>query len=693
MKSYEETIASVFAKGDAILESKRIRARRIKRISCTISGICAAAIVGFYAIHSNIDKNNAGLTGNNDNYITEANENVTNVTSGNSVENTTTNTVSTHTTVHSSKSTVSVTVSSKSTSAVNTFSMNSKDPGFNSSTSQTTISTDASYTVSDDERSLEMKKVTAFATAFLTGLSTMPFTANANDNYKLYSMESGEKEVIAQMANYQTDTDIDGNGQFDINDCYQLYLYTDGYVVDDTIKERAEKIADYDHDGGVYPFSDAMLLMKYYILSNPLDTSIFDINNYENHETTPELAAELAQLAEDGYVDKELTYTSSMYFVSNLKFYMRYYGTGYGFLKDMVDRGEASLDINDDGVFDIRDCIDYEIFIENLLYNDPELYAKYGDTLVKDVINWDQDGLFYIYDDSIQGCEHAFPCEFEVIKLPESTIERCADLFGKLGEFGGKYSGRYMAYCYLQNNPLDQAYFNKDYFEQIYSGAVNYDINAAFIFAARTSENIEYTSTFDKVKFGEDFKQYCQDIENGQKSVPDLNFDGKLDYYDYSASITYLNQTFFPIIGETEEEIENNMPFSKKQYDYFAYECDINGDGKSGDIYDIVLIQCYMLMTDDDIFNASACEELNISTEYHSNFELLDDIDIDRNGDANLDGDMDMSDAVIIMQSQANPDKYELTNKGKFNGDIYETGNGITVNDALQVQKKLLGIE
>ena len=52
-----------------------------------------------------------------------------------------------------------------------------------------------------------------------------------------------------------------------------------------------------------------------------------------------------------------------------------------------------------------------------------------------------------------------------------------------------------------------------------------------------------------------------------------------------------------------------------------------------------------------------------------------------------------MSDAVIIMQSQANPDKYELTNKGKFNGDIYETGNGITVNDALQFQKKLLGIE
>ena len=65
-------------------------------------------------------------------------------------------------------------------------------------------------------------------------------------------------------------------------------------------------------------------------------------------------------------------------------------------------------------------------------------------------------------------------------------------------------------------------------------------------------------------------------------------------------------------------------------------------------------------------------------------------------GDANCDGKVDMSDAVLIMQSLSNPDKYGLngsdpthiTEKGQLNGDVYENGtSGITNEDALQIQK------
>lgn len=70
-------------------------------------------------------------------------------------------------------------------------------------------------------------------------------------------------------------------------------------------------------------------------------------------------------------------------------------------------------------------------------------------------------------------------------------------------------------------------------------------------------------------------------------------------------------------------------------------------------------------------------------------------------GDANCDGALDMSDVVLIMQSLANPDKYgidgdnavHMTNWGVLSADVEGNGNGITVNDALKIQKYLLGQE
>ncbi|WP_294752504.1 transglutaminase domain-containing protein [uncultured Ruminococcus sp.] len=69
-----------------------------------------------------------------------------------------------------------------------------------------------------------------------------------------------------------------------------------------------------------------------------------------------------------------------------------------------------------------------------------------------------------------------------------------------------------------------------------------------------------------------------------------------------------------------------------------------------------------------------------------------------RAGDANGDGFVDMSDAVLIMQVLANPNKYGLngsdpthiTMQGIADGDVEGSGNGITSNDALAIQKYLL---
>ena len=61
-------------------------------------------------------------------------------------------------------------------------------------------------------------------------------------------------------------------------------------------------------------------------------------------------------------------------------------------------------------------------------------------------------------------------------------------------------------------------------------------------------------------------------------------------------------------------------------------------------------------------------------------------------GDANLDGIVNMGDAVLIMQSLANPDTYHLTDQGLANADVYKNGSGITGHDAVAIQKFLLRI-
>ena len=69
-------------------------------------------------------------------------------------------------------------------------------------------------------------------------------------------------------------------------------------------------------------------------------------------------------------------------------------------------------------------------------------------------------------------------------------------------------------------------------------------------------------------------------------------------------------------------------------------------------------------------------------------------------GDANCDGGVDLSDAILIMQSIANPNKYGLggtaqtaiTEKGKLQADVDTSVKGVTGNDAVMIQKYLLKI-
>lgn len=85
-----------------------------------------------------------------------------------------------------------------------------------------------------------------------------------------------------------------------------------------------------------------------------------------------------------------------------------------------------------------------------------------------------------------------------------------------------------------------------------------------------------------------------------------------------------------------------------------------------------------------------------VSVEEPENAEIkLHDIKINDDsvlfGDVNLDGKVTISDSVRILQYVANSKKYDLTDEQKVNADVYNTGDGVTVNDAATIESYLSG--
>ena len=70
-----------------------------------------------------------------------------------------------------------------------------------------------------------------------------------------------------------------------------------------------------------------------------------------------------------------------------------------------------------------------------------------------------------------------------------------------------------------------------------------------------------------------------------------------------------------------------------------------------------------------------------------------------KKGDTNCDDNVELADAILIMQALANPNKYgvkgsdpkHMTEQGKVNGDVDKSTEGLTANDALAIQEYLLG--
>ena len=710
MKSYDEITERVFSRGNEILKKRQKRTAVIKRTSLAVSGMCAAVLVCFGIWHDNDIKNSMNDFHDNSNIITEndnvqettteysqqttlyetstASVNVTNtpllsemttqaVTSGKKEfsENTVIFTTTLNP-VHSADSTESQTelTETKTESLHETtqiiistaFQTNSMETN-NGFLTQTTTTTSEN---TDEEGGLYMKKLTSFFTsAVVLAASATPIIGHAEYNVDSSRYWEGEKAMFAAMDSGELDTDIDGNGVVDALDGYLLECYCCdfdlGFNIPRDIKSRIEAIADYNGNGEV-DRNDLTSWVRHFIVNRGLKAELFDKDYYVSE-----------------YASEDSKYASEAKgrFKGKLYSNMEYLRAGYDLVNDMHKNGMIDLDVNKNGQIDIGDVYDFYI------YNNTNRAVMTFPTL--DFVHIDN---LYISDEEWNDCDNAFKDYCSTISgSPSATTSISRDNF--------LY---YVTLCIVANIELKSEYFTEEYYAETY-GENYYEAPYDRIISSRVKQaaaalglkaDEDAWLKFNTDDLYEFFDSYCNDVENGLRPAPDVNMDGVVDYNDYFASNIY-----FGDLLNSRTADDSILPADMWQN--LEQNCDFNGNGTSKDIYDILTVQLYVVKYVDriDNFNEAYNEyvesfggtsEISVNEiSYDDNVKILEDFEMKSNavyGDANEDGNVNMSDATAIVQYIGNPDEYPLSERGKINADCYNTGDGITGMDAMAIQ-------
>ena len=279
-----------------------------------------------------------------------------------------------------------------------------------------------------------------------------------------------------------------------------------------------------------------------------------------------------------------------------------------------------------------------------------------------------------------------------------------------------------------------------DGYNYSYMGEVRVDaIEAGFINYEDYSDILSWHCTNEEY-FDTTYPDYEKAVMDGKMSAPDMNGDGKLDDRDMEILAVCFNSTgnMFNDIDDVVEDLGFRIKLGADESVYAenaVRSLDSDDNGTILDDYDMLFAGIYIAKNGNvnfDLYSEFFASEGYIkyedrtwryyerntdaygniiSGQYYYDYiialaDLLFDMDKAndaapdpsdysapvRSGDASLDGDTNISDAVLVMQTICNPSKYQLTQRGEFNADVNNTNDGITARDALGIQKKLLGL-
>lgn len=159
-------------------------------------------------------------------------------------------------------------------------------------------------------------------------------------------------------------------------------------------------------------------------------------------------------------------------------------------------------------------------------------------------------------------------------------------------------------------------------------------------------------------------------------------------YFDfalnYSSGITANKGTATNLCNKGYFSSSNNTTQRKVLHTY-------NGSaiGAKGDLFTTKFVAP---MNSDSIFDYVSQSDVKIrnasGTTLSPSSITLDEILM---GDVDMNGVVNNDDATAIMRYMGNPDRYPLTDRQILAGDVYEPGSGLTGQDALTIQKYVIG--
>lgn len=686
MKSYEDIAERVFEKGDEILKRRQKRTALIRKTSLIVSQLCAVVLICFgiwktgdMQISMNHDFPDTVITEsestadfsvtapvstskNNDDIIytsktvavSEPNAVTAVFSTGSAPEN-----IALNTSVPDDISSAQLQTSVKSAETQRqltkrtTFQMQTTlQTVLNTTEMPIPIQTTVCTTVqTENEGSIYMKKLTAFCTsAIVIAASAAPMIGNAEYKVDESRYWRGEKAIFAQMESGELDVDINGNGEFDVFDGFMLKCYLtpnqNYYDFDAETTDRIEAIADYDGNGKV-DNGDMQSLVRYFIVSGNLKREHLDYTYYNPEYIYDETKFDVVSSYVHGY----------------LRGNMEALLAGYYIVADMYENGMIDLDFNQNGCLDVVDLYDFYVYTETFSSANPLLTKS------------------YISNEEWYRCDEAFQ-KFPFYITADMTNARY-----------------YVTLYFTGHMELKPEYFTKEYYietipeykEHTCGFSLETNIEKAAVALGIKSDEDAWMK-YDKDVFYDLFNAYCNDVESGLRPAPDVNMDGVVDLNDYFVVNTYFSELI------NEKTVENSILSAEIWYN-INENFDFNGNGTTKDIYDILMVQMYVIKYTDttdfneayDRYKASCKDDSTLESEslsYERKTEILAEIESKTvYGDANCDGKVDIADAALILQFLTNKDEYQITNQGMINADCCNPGDGLTAEDSLAVQK------
>ncbi|MBQ9893815.1 MAG: hypothetical protein IJM38_00310 [Ruminococcus sp.] len=531
--------------------------------------------------------------------------------------------------------------------------------------------------VAENERSIFMKKYLASLAAAATLANYVP-TGLVQADYQPVPLDPYLARFIDDIESGNIITDINNDGKFDRNDLVPLHSYLlNNNLVSDEEKALAAERGDLNVDFRVN-MVDYVVLVKYYMYKYGINPDDFDMYNYKD---------------KDGNVTLD-----SYYFVDGLQELAVENGMIYQYESDFITNGNADVDFNSDGKFDVFDILEYALYYTESVknpFNDAEAKSL---SAISDS-SWEKSKAyretFFFDNDSVNNLinHYLYTNEFDAQVTDFNYYKDYID------ELLKKFDS---------NNNKDAITKN------IYNNTIVFasDLECAAV-------KLELMAPIDRkskvaIMADEDFndnlavyyKEYKQKVLNGTIAPPDVNADGYCDTDDDDAIMQYCNEAMHNgSEGRSELGVDTFM--------YIDTKFDLNGNGISGDGYDLQMASDLIREYTEDFagydpsvdlnallaaYNAkngvSDAQKTELSEVEHIKFlESFSSEPIKRSGDANNSGSVNMADAVTILCSCCNPDEYALTEWGEFNADVNNTGDGVTPGDAATIQRRLVGIE